>query len=89
MQKRRYRQDKLERYRMKRSLRNFNKRVNENRSRVAQQRARDEHGHFISAKKRAALQMQAAQQPQAQAQTVPDVAAPQWDSPCAALPIFF
>lgn len=90
MQKRRYRQDKLERYRMKRSLRNFNKRVNENRSRVAQQRARDEHGHFISAKKRAAAQHQMReQQQQPRAQTVPDLVAPQWDSPCAALPIFF
>jgi len=96
MQKRRYRQDKLERYRLKRLTRNFNKRVNENRSRVAQKRARDEHGHFVSTKKN---QQQQLLQSQMQArlqeprvQMVPDMFATQyqWDpSTCVAeMPVF-
>jgi hypothetical protein len=56
MQKLKYRQEKLQKYKHKRNTRNWNKRVNENRSRVAQQRARDNHGHFVSTRKAASSQ---------------------------------
>jgi hypothetical protein len=56
-QKLKYRQEKLLKYKHKRNSRNWNKRVNENRSRVAQQRARDNHGHFVSTKKEKVPQM--------------------------------